>query len=334
MSVVLSKFSPTRHIGKPAITPTRSILFLCVSLTYGLILSQLPDAHFKDFANYLVYAENSSLIALRYADAGLLRVFSNEPVWLLMNAGLGQFFDPETVVRVIIFFGASSVAWLIFRHYPQHFIWLILILFFPQVIKNYLIHLRQGVAIAVFLWGWFAATRATRWLLLGLTPFIHASFFFILVLLGLTWLLRSVRFAPDLRTATYVGAGIAFGLGLGVLAELLGARQGGGYSFERADVTGLGFVLWTMTLAIMLSAGRAWLREHAFEGGIVTFYLTTYWLIEVTARIFESGLIVVLLAGLTLRGGRRRAFLGVVLGGGALAWMLRIGQPALGFSSV
>jgi len=165
-----------------------------------------------------------------------------------------------------------------------------------------------------------------------LTPFIHASFFFILALLALTWLLRSIRFAPDLKTLTYVAAGIAVGLGLGVLAESLGARQGTQYAFERTDVSGLGFLLWFMILGIMLSAGKTWLREHAFESGIVTFYLVTYWLIEVTARIFESGLIVVLLAGLTLHGWRRQAFLGIVLSAGALAWVLRLGRPALGFA--
>ena len=167
---------------------------------------------------------------------------------------------------------------------------------------------------------------------MGLTPFIHASFFFILVLLVLTWILRSIRFAPDLKTITYVAAGIAVGLGLGVLAELLGARQGTRYAFERTDVSGLGFLLWVMILGIMLSAGKTWLRDHAFESGVVIFYLATYWLIEVTARIFESGLVVVLLAGLTLRGWRRQVFLGIVLGAGALAWVLRIGRPALGFA--
>lgn len=332
MNAFTQKVASTFPLSNPVIGRTRSFFFLCIAVAYGFVLSQLPDVHFKDFSNYLVYADSSWLIALRYADGGLLRILSNEPVWLLMNTGLGLFLDPETVVRTIIFFGATSVAWLILRHYPQHFVWLILFLFLPQVIKNYLIHLRQGAAIAVFLWGWFAVNRSSRWLLIGLTPFIHASFFFLLALLALTWFLRSIRFAPDLKTITYVGAGIAVGLGLGVLAELLGTRQAAQYAFERTDVSGLGFLLWLMILGIMLSAGKSWLREHAFESGIVTFYLTTYWLIEVTARIFESGLVVVLLAGLTLRGWRRQAFLGIVLGVGALSWVLSIGRPALGFA--
>jgi hypothetical protein len=332
MNTVLSRALSLIPIQKPAIARTRSLLFLCIAVTYGFVLSQLPDVHFKDFNNYLVYADGSWLIALRYVDGGVFRILSNEHVWLLINAGLGLFLDPESVVRTIIFFGATSVAWLILRHYPTHFIWLIFFLFLPQVIKNYLIHLRQGAAIAVFLWGWFAIHRSTRWLLLGLTPLIHASFFFILALLAVTWLLRLIRFAPDLKIITYVSVAIAVGLSLGVLAELLGARQGGEYAFERTDVSGFGFLLWAMILGVMLTAGKTWLREHAFESSILFFYLVTYWLIEVTARIFESGLIVLLLAGLSLPGWRRKAFLGIVLGAGALAWVLRIGRPALGFA--
>jgi hypothetical protein len=62
--------------------------------------------------------------------------------------------------------------------------------------------------------------------------------------------------------------------------------------------------------------------------------LGTYWLIEVTARIFESGLPLVLLAGLSLSGWRRVVFLFAVLGSGSLMWLMRLGQPAMGFGIV
>jgi hypothetical protein len=145
-------------------------------------------------------------------------------------------------------------------------------------------------------------------------------------------MLRFIRFGPYLKTITHGFVGVAVGLGLGFLAELFDARQAGEYAFEREEVSGFGFLLWGIILGIMLSASKSWLRNHTFESGVVTFYLTTYWLIEVTARIFESGLIVVFLAGLTLPGWRRHVFLGIVLGAGALAWVLRTGQPSLGFA--
>jgi hypothetical protein len=334
MKVVLYKINPLFSAENLMIERAKSLIFMCVALLYGFFLSQLTDVHFYDFTNYLIYAENSWLIALSYSEGDFLNILSNEPVWLMINAGLGLFLDAEIIVRSIIFFGASSFAWLILRHYSQYFFYLILFVFLPQLIKNYLIHLRQGLAIAVFLYGWFAVNRSSRWLLMGLAPFIHASFFFILILMASAWVMRFFRFGPDLRTITYVVAGVSFSLGLGVLAEFFGARQGGQYAFERTEVSGLGFVLWAMILGIMLSSDKSWLREHVFESGIITFYLVTYWLIEVTARIFESGLIVVLVAGLSLRGWRRQAFLSIILGAGALSWVLRFDKPAFGFASV
>lgn len=332
MNAIFPEVSSRSSIKKSEVTLLKTLFSLCVALTYGFVLSQLPDIRFMDFGNYLNYAESSWLIVLRNLDGGVLRLLANEPVWLLMNAGLSLFLEPETVVRLIIFLGASSIAWLVLRHSPGHFVWLVFLLLFPAVIKNYIIHLRQGAAIAVFLWGWFAVNRGTRWLLFGLTPFIHASFFFVLALLVIAKALRFIGFAADLRMVIYVAVGIITGLSLGVLAEIFGARQGAEYAFERTEVSGLGFVLWFTLLAIMLASGKSWLREHAFETAHTTFYLATYWLIEVTARIFESGLIVVLLAGLSLSGWQRHAFLGLVLGAGLLTWLLRLGQPALGFA--
>jgi len=310
----------------------RLLIYLGASLAYGYFLSQLPGVHFKDFNNYLIVAEGAGLILLQNADDGFLRLLSNEPVWLLLNTGLSLFLDPDAVVRFIIFCGASSVAWLILRHYPQYTIWLILFMFLPQVIKNYLVHLRQGVAVAVFLWGWFSARRFTRCLLIGLTPLIHASFFFILILIILASVLRLIRFSLNLKLIIYLASGIFFAFSLSILSEMFGARQSEQYAFERAAVSGLGFFLWALVLAVMLSADNKWLQDHHFEIGIVCFYLATYWLIEVAARIFESGLIIILLAGLTLIGWQKRAFLFIVLCSGFFSWILQLGQPSFGFA--
>ncbi len=313
------------------ISGTKKLVFLVLALSYGCVLSQLPDTDFMDFENYLRYAKTSSLMLSLWQVKGVLATFANEPVWLLINAGLAHNFSPETVVRIIIFCSAFSVSWLVLRHHPEHFGWLILFLLLPQVIKNHLIHLRQGAAIAIFLMGWFSVNRKVRWLLLGIAPLVHASFFFILALMWLTLILRTIYYGPVLRTIAFVAAGIVGGVGISWLAQAVGARQAGEYAFQAAEVSGLGFLLWTIILAIILTARRAYLREHAFETGVIFFYLATYWLIEIAARVFESGLMLVLISGLMLPGWRRQVFLAAVLGSGALQWILQLGKPALGF---
>lgn len=313
------------------VEPAWRLAAMAFSILYGAVLSSIPDDQFKDFSNYLVYAEHSLAITAGYWLGGPLRMLANEPVWLLLNAGLGAVMPPEAVVRSIIFFSAFSVSWLVLKRGPRHAVWLMVFLLLPQVVKNHLIHLRQGLAIAIFLWGWFAPARWLRWVLIGLAPFIHASFFFILAIAGVARLMTSLRLGPGIRAIVFLAVAVFLGVGLGWLAAQLGARQAQEYEFTMTQVSGLGFAFWLLIAVLWALEGGRYLKAHAFEMGLIVFYLGTYWLVEVTARIFESGLLLVLLAGLTLTGWRRQGFLVTMLLFGSSAWLLRLGQPALGF---
>jgi hypothetical protein len=99
------------------------------------------------------------------------------------------------------------------------------------------------------------------------------------------------------------------------------------------DVSGFGFVFWALVLALWCFEGRRFLRAHAFEGGMIAFYLATYYLIEVSARIFESAIPVVLLAALNMTGWRRSGFLTLFVLLFAAQWAMRIGEPLLGFAA-
>lgn len=313
------------------VEPAWRLAAMAFAVLYGAVLSSIPDEQFKDFSNYLTYAENSLAIAAGYWAGGLFRWLANEPVWLLLNAGLHGVMPPEAVVRSIIFFSAFSVSWLVLRVGPRHAIWLIVFLLLPLVVKNHLIHLRQGLAIAIFLWGWFAPAGWLRWGLMGVTPFIHASFFFVFVIAGVAKLATRLRLGPGIRAIVFLALAVFLSVGLGWLAAQLGARQAQEYEFTTTQVSGLGFVFWLVIAVVWALEGGRYLKAHAFEMGLIIFYLGTYWLIEVTARIFESGLLLVLLAGLTLTGWRRQGFLAIVLLFGCAVWFLRLGQPALGF---
>jgi len=307
------------------------LLAFLLAIAYGATLSQIPTELYKDFGNYLVYAEHSWPRLQGMLNQGVLTTLANEPVWLLINSIMGSFLEPETVVRTIIFVSGSVVAWLVLRSRPKHFVWLVIFLLFPTVLKNHVIHLRQGAAIAVFVWAWFSPNRVVRAILMASTPFIHASFFFILAVLWSASLMTSARLGPVIRIALFVSLGVALSLGLEWLASAVGARQAQTYEFSMADVSGLGFAFWCSVFALMFMQGRGFLRKYAFETGLIGFYLATYWLIEVTARIFESGLLLVLLAGLSLTGWRRLTYLSAVLAYGGLSWVVRVGQPAMGF---
>jgi hypothetical protein len=232
------------------------LLAFLFALIFGILLSHVPTEQFKDFNNYLVYAELSLPRLLDLLGRGMLPVLANEPVWLLINTVLGAIFPEDTVVRVIIFVTATSTAWLVLTSQPRHLIWLMVFLLLPVVVKNHLIHLRQGLAIAVFLWGWFSQGRSSRWLLMCLAPFVHASFFFVLGILWASKAMRYLQIGPDIRTIVFASMGWGTGLGLGWFASALGARQVETYAFSMPQVSGLGFLMWFGILGLWMLEGK------------------------------------------------------------------------------
>lgn len=190
---------------------------------------------------------------------------------------------------------------LLLRNNLQYFWILLLILIFPNVIKNFIIHLRQGLAIAFFLIGWFSLSRSKKYFFFILTPFVHASFFLVIAMYFLTLALQKLKFAFDVKFIVYFILGFVISFGLAFIASLLGMRQATEYEFIAADSSGLGFLFWLGILIIYISNGREFLRKNSFILGMIIFYLVTYFFVEVTARIFESVIILVLLASLELK---------------------------------
>lgn len=310
---------------------SHTLFCLVFAVAYGAALASLPLYAFRDRHNYLIYAINAEAILHTYWNSGPLSFLANEPLWLVINFALSSLFSPETTMRMIIFLPAAVVAYITLRHDSRQFLWLLLFLFLPQVIKNHVIHLRQGLAVALFLAGWFSTQKMRRRFFMLSSPFIHSSLFFVLMLLACVGMARRLKLAADLRLVSFMAAGLSIGLSLAWLASLVGARQVDTYLFTAANISGIGFIFWFLMLLVMCLQKRPFLQRHAFEIGTVVFYLATYFFVEVTARIFESSLLLVLMAGLRLTGWNRFVFLSLLIAMGGLHWALQSGQPWLGF---
>lgn len=325
-----------RHVANGKSKRGQNVLYnalaFIVAGLYGSVLASFPVRIFNDRINYLEYAGHSSEILQRFIAEGPVAVLTNEPVWLLINILLGLLFSPETTVRLIVGVPAFIVSYCVLRVAPKHFFWLLLFLFFPQVIKNHIVHLRQGVAISIFLMGWFSRTPFIRYTSFCVAPLVHSSFFFVIGLHLLMQLAMRLRLSFSIRILAAWGAGIVVGLGLAAVASVLGARQASQYDFAMGNVSGLGFLAWGAILMILCLGGKYFRRRHALALGIVSFYLATYFLLEVTARIFESAVLLVLIAGLELSGRNRMLFLGAVLAFFVLSIAQRLQQPLLGFA--
>lgn len=312
------------------------ILILFISLAYAYSLASIIPMtdEIKDRLNYLSYPVNSAVIGFYYFSKGVLSFIFNEPLWLGLNAGLNLFLLPEQVVFGFVFFSSFVTSILILKSDPKYFLFLLFLLIFPQIIGKYVVHLRQGLAITIFLIGWFSVSKSWRWFFFVLTPFIHASFFFVIFLYGFVWVLKKLNFAIDLRTIAIILLGLMVGFSFGMLAGALGARQGELYGRNSADVSGLGFLFWFGVLVVYWLQGRDFTKENAFAMAALTFYLATYFFADITGRVFESMLIIVLLASLGLTSWRRKVFVAAILVFTGLSWLLRFNQPWLGWGVV
>lgn len=315
--------------GVDRVSTSYNILILLLVFLYGLLMASFPMEGVVDRGSYLDYADYSIVVAGKYLNQGVLSFFTNEPLWLGINILLSQFFIPEETVRIVAGVPAFAVAYYVLRYNPKYFIFLLFLLFLPQVIKNHVSHLRQGVAIAFFIAGWFSSKNALRIFLIGLTPFIHASFFFIVFLFGINWITTKMKFAIDLKTIVYVIVGLAIGVSASVVASSLGARQV--YYGDGAETSGLGFIFWTGILSLFFLEGKQFARRYAFVISILIFYLSTYFLFGATARVFESALILVMLTGLGLTKWRKQMFYFAFVLYFMMMYSSRIIQPYFGW---
>jgi len=316
--------------------PYRAAIIV-IAVAYGSVLGSLPVQAFYDRDGYLFYATHAEEILRTFWSQGILVGLVNEPLWWLINVFLSFFLTPEGIVRILIIVPAAIVAYQILRVNPRHFLWLLLFLFVPGVIRHYIVTIRQGVAVAIFLLAWFSSAKYWRKFLFLLTPLVHVSFFIVLGLMALTWLVRQMKFAYDLRSLAFLSLGIAMGIGgMAWMGEIVGARQAealssGWYSSRMPEASGLGAIFWAVILVLYSLQGRSFTRSHAFELGAMFFYISTYPFLPIAGRIFTSVMPVVLLAGLELTGWRGLLFRGLVLSWVVFYYGLHWSQPWLGF---
>ncbi|SNY51856.1 EpsG family protein [Arsukibacterium tuosuense] len=315
----------------PAASARYKLYCLILALLYAGILASFPMDIFMDRENYLTFAEFSIVVAARHAADGLLTALMNEPVWLGLNIILSSVFSPETTVRILIGLPAFTVAYLVLRFNKKYFFFLILVLLMPQVIKNHIIHLRQGVAISIFLYAWFCQRPLLKMFLFGIAPFVHSSFFFVLFILIVSNVLSTLRFAPDLKIVSFSMLGVAVGGTVFSLAAILGARQAESESYVQYDVSGLGFIFWVFVLLIFLMQGKSFLRNNSFVIGTLMFYVSCYFLLPVSGRIFESTIVLLFLASISLTRWRKVAFYMSLMFYTVLLWLIKSQLPLMGY---
>ncbi|QGU05145.1 EpsG family protein [Corynebacterium comes] len=303
-----------------------------LALFYGIVLATRPLLEFKDRLNYLNYFSVSDNLIERRLAGGVMSFLSNEPVWLLLARSAGEYFGPEVALRMLVGIPAAIVAFVALRFGPKDVFWIVLFLLIPLVIKNHVIHLRQGLAVAVFLFAYFLIRRTKlRILIICLCPFIHSSFFFIVILLLVSRLLRSPRVNFAFSFVIVLAACIVLAVSLPTLLTLSEARQALSLGVQSGGLSGLGFLFWIGILFLIFISGADSIRSAAFPFTLLIFYSATYFIFSYSGRVLESGVLVVLISLLNLPTSQRRMSLLAVLVFFVVTWAPRLGSPGFGW---
>jgi hypothetical protein len=264
------------------------MLFLFICVPYGLILCSLPLTIFLDRTYYLEYASSSGFILVsNYLSGGIVSVFFNEPLWLLINMALSLIFQPEQVVRIIILFSSVLFSYALAKKLrAKNFLLVLLILLFPQVLQNYITHLRQGLALAIFMYGILNTKKSRSYTFFA--ALIHSAFYFILVFQLLEIILVKLRLNFHLKVLAYFISSVFLIFVIDSVASLIGDRRGGQYSSEDIQVSGLGWIFWLIFFFLLLLRSYPLFKKPNGALPIFTFYLTSYFSLAFVARIFES----------------------------------------------
>jgi hypothetical protein len=277
----------------------RCVIFI-ISTLYAYIFSNLISFDSSLAANrnnYIAYVTNSSFIFNDFNSAKQL--FFNEPLFLIFNIFLAKFFDPITVVKIIIFFSSFITSYLVLKNYPQYIFILLFFLFFPPLFIKFSSQLRNGFGFVFFLLGWFSILKFWKYFFFILSALIHSSFFFVLIIFFCPKFFNILRLSIGLQIIFTFIIALVINFILPMVINLLEIRQDY-YIYKAPSVSGFGFLFWILIFILFVSENSSFIKKYSFEIMTIVFHLSTYFFLPVSGRIFESSVLLVLLAGLNL----------------------------------
>lgn len=293
-------------------TFTLKTFLLLGALFYATYLAMLPIDGYVDRDNYLQYVQNSEFLLSSNFGESYLYLFSNEPLWLLINQVVGSFLSPEDGVRVLIFFSAfvfyfASGKEIFVNRSDLIRLWVVFlfVIFSPQILKNFIIHLRQGVALAVFfLLAGSDKTLKRNVFFALLAAQIHSSFYFLFFILFGLYFFDRIGFGSR-KSLMATCAAILVVAPLASLASVFFEARQSLLVEDLIAASGAAFIFWLAVIAVLFVAflkNKAYSDDWRFCFAVcaILLYLSLYYSFTYSGRIFESCLPLVAISFLSL----------------------------------
>jgi len=309
----------------------RQLIPILFATIYAAYLASLPIDAFIDRVNYVIYARSSYLIQEFYLGS-YVSYLANEPLWLTMNIHLYQFFDVDTIIRTFIFIPAFITTYVVMRNSSFGFALAFAIMLIPGVAQNYIVHIRQGVAISIFASGYFSRDRRVAYFLIAIAPFVHSAFFVISGLYFACELLNRFKFIrPHFRIFFMV---VAIGIAAFLIETVMSSaslRQVQEYQEIETDISGLGFIVWSSLLILLCSNGIKFVEDNLFSILSLLFYLLIYFFVPFAGRVIECVIIPIFFTGMMMTGWKKWAFAGAMFAQATAFYVLNSGSYWFGW---
>jgi hypothetical protein len=101
-----------------------------------------------------------------------------------------------------------------------------------------------------------------------------------------------------------------------------------------SGASGIAFIYWSIILFFFVMQGKKYIKEFSFAISAIFLYLTMYFLTPIAGRVFESSIVFVFLAGLSLTGWRKLGFIAAFCLFTLFMLASMAQQPMFGFAPV
>lgn len=277
---------------------SRNLYVVLLSTCYAFVVLNIRHYNFMisgDLQSYINYIYSSPIVLLEMYDTGsFFSILTGEPIWLAINAFLGYFLSADSAVDLIVFFSSFTSAYLIIinNKAKRAIIFILLILLLPQILSKYTIHLRQGLAISIFMIWYYSFNRSSRMLIPVLLPFIHSSFFVIMLFIAINKVFNRVSMESYL--IFFFAFSTIVSLVFVDVGSFSGARQANSNVNLSVAVSGLNFIYWFAFLSLIIAQGRVYFHRYRLEISFIILYLCGYFVNPYAGRILESTMIIIL----------------------------------------
>ena len=295
---------------------------ICIAAIYAGFLVNIDaifgisETNIKDRLNYINYFYGSAHLIDSSANQGLLDTLASEPVFVVIWYSLSLIArDSSNALAILIFVSSFLTAFVILERREIPFLWRVLILFFPWLIVNYIVNLRQGVAIAFFLYAHFHLNGRWKFLVYAITPLIHYSFLLIVGIFAIAHVLKKAKIANSIRmiishaTVMTVAAILLAIFARWVVVpvrelEVLFIR----YADSVSPQFGFGVIYWGIVWIIFVTSKKTFIKDNIVSILSIGLYLSLVVFFPPVSRIIQNMAPFILLAGFQLGGFRLAAF--------------------------